>query len=103
MTWTARVAGDLARALAGKDIDAAATAIDDGIGQQAVAAIAATSGPRRALEVALWADRIAARYHAGETKLAFVIGADASDADLEAITDLHARVIERVREREPGQ
>lgn len=65
--WTSRVARMLAAELAGLDAERracrerAAVRIDNGAGLSAIAAVAALpAGPRRDLEIAIWARRLAA-------------------------------------------
>lgn len=93
--WTSRCARMLAAELKLLAAERTATTIDGGIGAAAIAAIAACEpGPRRELEVATWARRVIA----GPGRIAIAIDPDATDGQLDALLELHARVM-RATER----
>jgi hypothetical protein len=98
-TMTGRLARRLTEALADLDDNAirrarqerVAVQIDGGIGLSAIAAVSALPrGPRRDLEVALWAKRIVD----GPRTIAFTVeDFRENDPDLDAFADLHRAVL----------
>jgi hypothetical protein len=88
--WTLRFAALLAFALRFAAAEEVAIAIDGGTGASAIAAISSLPhGPRRDLEVALWAERIMD----SPGQIAIAIDPAASDSEIEALIQLHHRVM----------
>lgn len=87
---THRIAAMLARELRLLAAEKTAVSYDGGTGQIAVAAISALPpGPRRDLEVALWARRVID----GPGRFALLVHEGISDAELQAMVELHERVM----------